>query len=125
MVELEEARELIDAPSHEGLLIVLRENQNDCLEPQSISELPTHEEQVQNKPTQPPPNEGEVGLRRSSRISRPAILSDYVVYLQESNFDVGPKDDPKSFSQAISGDNSTFWFNAMKEEMESMAKNQV
>jgi hypothetical protein len=25
----------------------------------------------------------------------------------------------------MSGDNSTFWFNAMKEEMESMAKNQV
>jgi hypothetical protein len=31
----------------------------------------------------------------------------------------------QKFSQAISGDNSTFWFNAMKEEMESMAKNQV
>jgi transposase InsO family protein len=125
LVELEEARELAEAPSHEGRLIVIRENQNDCLEPQSISEQPTHEEQVQNEPTQPPPNEGEVGLRRSSRISRPAIPSDYVVYLQEYDFDVGPKDDPKLFSQAMSGDNSTFWFNAMKEEMESMAKNQV
>jgi hypothetical protein len=38
LVELEEARELAEAPSHEGRLIVLRENQNDCLEPQSISE---------------------------------------------------------------------------------------
>jgi hypothetical protein len=125
LVELEEAQELAEVPSHEGRLIVLRKNQNDCLEPQLISEQPTYEEQVQNEPTQPPPNEGEVGLRRSSRISRPAIPSDYVVYLQESDFDVGPKDDPKSFSQAMSGDNSTFWFNAMKEEMESMAKNQV
>jgi hypothetical protein len=51
--------------------------------------------------------------------------SDYVIYLRESDFDVGPKDDPKSFSQAMSGDNSTFWFNAMKEEMKSIAKNQV
>jgi hypothetical protein len=125
LVELEEARELAKALSHEGRLIVLRENQNDCLEPQSISEQPTHKEQVQNKPTQPPPNEGEVGLRKTSRISRLAIPSNYVVYLQESNFDVGHKDDPKSFSQAMSGDNSTFWFNAMKEEMESMAKNQI
>ena len=46
LVELEEARELAEGPSHEGRLIVLRENQNDCLEPQSISKLPTHEEQV-------------------------------------------------------------------------------
>jgi hypothetical protein len=38
LVELEEARELTEAPSHEGRLIVLRENQNDCLEPQSILE---------------------------------------------------------------------------------------
>jgi hypothetical protein len=82
LVELEEARELAEAPSHEGHLIVLRENQNDCLEPQSISKHPTHEEQVQNEPTQPPPNEGKVGLRRSSRISRLAIPSDYVVYFQ-------------------------------------------
>jgi hypothetical protein len=37
LVELEEARELTEASSHEGCLIVLRENQNDCLEPQSIS----------------------------------------------------------------------------------------
>jgi hypothetical protein len=68
---------------------------------------------------------GGVELRRSFRVSRPTIPSDYVVYLQESDFDVGPKDDPKSFLQAINGDNSTFWFNAMKEEMKSIAKNQV
>jgi hypothetical protein len=46
LVELEEAQELTEAPSHEGHLIVLRENQNDCLEPQSISEQSTHEEHV-------------------------------------------------------------------------------
>jgi hypothetical protein len=31
----------------------------------------------------------------------------------------------KKNSQAMSGDNSTLWFNAMKEKMKSMAKNQV
>jgi hypothetical protein len=56
LVELEETREFTEAPLHEGRLIVLRKNQNDCLEPQSISKQPTHEEQVQNEPTQPLPN---------------------------------------------------------------------
>jgi len=70
-------------------------------------------------------NVEEVELRMTSRTRRPAISTDYVVYLQESDFDVGPKDDPIMFSQAMSGDNSTFWYDAMKEEMESMAKNQV
>jgi hypothetical protein len=47
---------------------VLRENKIDYLELQSLSEQPTHEEQVQNKPTQTLPNVKEVGLRRSSKI---------------------------------------------------------
>ena len=56
---------------------------------------------------------------------KPAIIDDYIVYLQESDFDIGPKDDPTSFSQAMRDSNSTLWYDAMKEEMESMAKNQV
>ena len=56
---------------------------------------------------------------------KPVIIDDYIVYLQESDFDIGPKDDPTLFSQAISDSNSTLWYDAMKEEMESMAKNQV
>ena len=51
--------------------------------------------------------------------------NDYIVYLQESDFDIGPKDDPTSFSQVMSDGNSTFWYDVMKEEMKSMAKNQV
>jgi hypothetical protein len=125
MIELEEAQELTNAHLSKGRLIMFKEIQTDCLEPQLISEQSTHEEQVHIEPTQPPPNEEEVGLRRSSRIIRPATSSDYIVYLQESNFDVGPKDDPNSFSQAMSGEYSKLWLQAMNEEMESMAKNQV
>jgi hypothetical protein len=124
-IELEEAQELTDAPLSKGRLIILKEIQTDCLEPQSISKQSTHEEQVHIEPTQPPPNEEEVGLKRSYRIIRPAISSDYIVYLKESDFDVGPKDDPNSFSQAMSGEHSTLWLKAMKEEMEFMAKNQA
>jgi len=65
---------------------------------------------------------GGVGLKRSSRISRPTISSDYVVYLQEFDFDVVHKDDPKLFSQVMSRDNSTLWFNAVKEEINSWLK---
>jgi hypothetical protein len=59
-------------------------------------------------------NAEEVELRKSYRIRRSTILSDYVVYLLESDVDVGHKDDLKLFSHAMSGDNSTLWFNAMK-----------
>jgi hypothetical protein len=59
-------------------------------------------------------NAEEVELRQFDRIRRSTMLSDHVVYLPESDIDVGHKDDPKLFSHAISGDNSTLWFNAMK-----------
>ncbi|GJY96359.1 retrovirus-related pol polyprotein from transposon TNT 1-94 [Tanacetum coccineum] len=64
-----------------------------------------------------------VGVRRSSRTKRSAIPSDYVVYLQESDYHIGPKKDPISFSQAMNQENSSFWYDAMNEEMESMIKN--
>jgi len=48
---LEETRELTEAPSYEGCLIVLMENQIDYLELQSVLELSTHEEYVQFEST--------------------------------------------------------------------------
>ena len=42
-----------------------------------------------------------VALRRSQRERRSAISDKYVVYLQESDFDIGSIKDPISFSQAI------------------------
>jgi len=54
---------------------------------------------------------------------KPEFSNDYIVYLQESDFDIGPKDDPTSFSQVMSDGYSIFWYDAMKEEMKSIAKN--
>ena len=54
-----------------------------------------------------------------------AIPSDYVVYLQESNYDIGAENDPETFSQAISCKQSNLWYDAMKDEMNSMASNRV
>ncbi|WKA08924.1 hypothetical protein VitviT2T_026606 [Vitis vinifera] len=64
-------------------------------------------------------------LRRSTRVRKPAIVSDYVVYLQELDYDIGAENDPETFSQVISCKESNLWYDAMKDEMNSMASNGV
>ncbi|CAL9126122.1 unnamed protein product, partial [Musa textilis] len=64
-------------------------------------------------------------LRKSQRKRKHAISDDYVVYLQESDYDIGIKGDPLSFSQAIEGNDSEKWYDAMKEEIKSMDQNGV
>uniref|UniRef100_A0A2N9I1B8 Retrovirus-related Pol polyprotein from transposon TNT 1-94 n=1 Tax=Fagus sylvatica TaxID=28930 RepID=A0A2N9I1B8_FAGSY len=64
-------------------------------------------------------------LRRSTRPKKSAIPDDYVVYLQESDYNIGAENDPESFSQAMSCKESELWYNAMKEEMNSMKSNGV
>ena len=73
------------------------------------------------------PQQGNVDitLRRSTTERRSTISFDYVVYLQEYDIDIGVEDDPITFSQAVGGSESTLWYNAMKDEVNSMANNQV
>jgi len=47
------------------------------------------------------------------------------VYLQESYYSIGTENDPETFSQAMSSKDSNLWYDAMKDEMDSMASNQV
>ena len=56
-----------------------------------------------------------VVLRRSQRERRSAISDEYVIYLQESDFDIGLSKDPISFSQALESVDSTKWENVMKD----------
>ncbi|RVW61091.1 Retrovirus-related Pol polyprotein from transposon TNT 1-94 [Vitis vinifera] len=86
-------------------------------------ELPnTSEQQVE-----PHTSSEDIGttLRRSARTKRSAIPSDYVVYLQEFDYNIGAENDPESFSQAMSCKESELWYNAMKDEMSSMKCNDV
>ncbi|WJZ82589.1 hypothetical protein VitviT2T_002334 [Vitis vinifera] len=85
------------------------------------SSLPPENIAIENavEPPQPAP------LRRSQRERRPAIIDDYVVYLQESDFDIGIRKDPVSFSQAMESDDSSKWMEDMNEELKSMAHNGV
>ncbi|RVW94600.1 Retrovirus-related Pol polyprotein from transposon TNT 1-94 [Vitis vinifera] len=84
--------------------------------------LDTSEQQVE-----PHTSSEDIGatLRRSTRTKRSVVLSDYVVYLQESDYNIGAENDPKSFSQAMSCKESELWYNAMKDEMSSMKCNDV
>jgi hypothetical protein len=47
------------------------------------------------------------------------------VYLQESDYNIGAENDPESFSQAMSCKESELWYDAMKEEMNSIKSNEV
>jgi hypothetical protein len=47
------------------------------------------------------------------------------VYLQESDYNIGAKNDSESFSQAMSCKESELWYDAMKEEMNSIKSNEV
>ena len=66
-----------------------------------------------------------IALRRSQREKRSAIPNDYVVYLHESESDLGIENDPVTFSQAMNDVNSDKWLEAMKDELKSMVHNEV
>ncbi|RVW62445.1 Retrovirus-related Pol polyprotein from transposon TNT 1-94 [Vitis vinifera] len=100
--------------------------------PQAVDNIPvdqvdqeftdTSEQQVE-----PHTSSEDIGatLRRSTRTKRSAIPNDYVVYLQECDYNIGAENDPESFSQAMSCKESELWYNAMKDEMSSIKCNDV
>jgi hypothetical protein len=90
---------------------------------QVVQELPrTFEQRVEPHTSQ---EYDGTTLRRSIIPKRSAIPDDYVVYLQESDYNIGAKNDPEFFSQAISCKESELWYNTMKEEMNSIKSNGV
>jgi len=92
---------------------------------QHLDEDITHEET--NSPVRNGQNESQepANLRRSQREKRSTIPDDYMVYLQESDLDVGIKNDPISFLQAIECNESDKWIDAIKDELKSMEQNKV
>ena len=72
-----------------------------------------------------PPLES-TSLRRSTRERRSALPDDYIVFLQEHEFDIGAvEDDPINFRQALESSKSQEWIDAMNEEIKSMKDNDV
>jgi hypothetical protein len=90
------------------------QGKSDWLSWATITSRTTNSYRTGSKSILPLQNADEVELRKSYRISRSTILSDHVVYLPESDVDIGHKDDPNLFSHAMNGENSTLRFSAMK-----------
>ena len=82
---------------------------------QQINDQSLSNEIINNDPIMEEPQQST--LRRSQRERRPAITDDYVVYLQESDYDIGTSKDLVSFSQAISCSDSDKWIDVMNDEL--------
>ena len=50
----------------------------------------------------------DIPLRRSKRARRPVILDDYIVYLQEREYDVGDVSDPTTYKESFASPQSNF-----------------
>ena len=66
-----------------------------------------------------------VALRRSQREMRSAISDEYVVHVQDFDFDIRLSKDPVSFSQAFESVDSIKWLNVMKDQLKSIDQNEV
>ena len=60
-------------------------------------------------------------LRRSQRDRKPTVFHDYETYFSEDMYDIRKADDPNSFREEVSCENSAKWVEAMEEELKSMS----
>ena len=106
-----------------NIVPIVRQNTNNN-EQHSSEDTPCEET---NSPLPTDQNEPQKSthLRRSQRERKSAISNDYVVYWEESDLNVGIKNDPVSFSQAMECYEHNKWIDAMKDELKSMEQNKV
>ena len=71
------------------------------------------------------PQEPVIASRRSTRTRKSAIPDDYVVYLGEHDFDIGPVSDSMTYKDAVTCPQSSMWVNAMQDEIASTDHNGV
>ena len=64
-------------------------------------------------------------MRRSQRTRRFAIPDDYIVYLQDYEFDVSNSSEPVTFQEVMNSPQSEPWMDAMRDELSSMSQNEV
>ena len=64
-------------------------------------------------------------VRRSQRTGGFAILDDYIIYLQECEFDVSSNLESVTFQEAMKSPQSGLWIDAMNNELSSMSQNEV
>jgi hypothetical protein len=122
-VDIQEGRVQVPMPvtSNKIVVPIVVEQPNNI--EQQINEPSLHNNMVTNE--QIVEELQGLALRRSQREKRSTISDECVVYLQESNIDIGSSKDPILFSQALESVDSTKWMNAMKDELKSMDQNEV
>jgi len=101
-------------------VVALLQNENTVLLLQSTDTVHSEvnrADKVENSQSQVP--------RRSIRERRSAIANDYIVYLQEHEFDIGLEDDHTFLNEAKLSIHSTKWSNTIKNELKSMKDNNV
>jgi uncharacterized protein YqgQ len=75
---------------------------------------------------EPIPPQEVVPLKRSTRERRSAISNDYIVFIQENEFNISMmEDDLVTLRRTIKSMNSHKWTKAMDEEIKSMYDNKV
>jgi hypothetical protein len=96
-------------------------------EPPEIEENPEQDNvDVDEEPIPPQKSQEIVSLRRSTRERRIVISNDYIVFLQENEFNIGMmEDDLVTLRLALDSVNSHKWTKAMDEEIKSMYDNKV
>lgn len=119
---IQEARVNVQIPITSQNIVPTTIVQDDNVEEQINDNLPYNEIAI-NEPIVEEPQ--EIILRRSQRERRSAISDNYVVYLQESDFDIEINEDPVGFSQAIDSADSNKWIDAMNDKMKSIEQNKV
>ena len=63
--------------------------------------------------------------KRSSRERISTIANDYIVYLQEYEFDIRLEDDHIALNEVKLNIHSTMWSNAMKDDLKCMKDNDI
>ena len=61
-----------------------------------------HENDKQPVEQHDPQENVDATLKRSTRVRKSTIPSDYIAYLQESDYNIGAENDPETFDQAMS-----------------------
>jgi hypothetical protein len=109
---------------HESTFVV---NEPIVNEPPEIEEnLEQDYVDIDEEPTPPQEPQEAMHLRRSIRERKSAISNDYIVFLQENEFNIGMmEDDSVTLRQALESVNSHKWTKAMDEEIKSMYDNKV
>jgi hypothetical protein len=134
-IDLEEKRVYVPSPTIPKVAvqapIVTRPMTTMCEDLEPVRQEPTepvieHERELQQPPLIDVPeveaqNKNEA-LRRSKRIQKSAISTDYKVYNIEI---VHMEGDPTSYEEAMRIPHSSKWLEAMEDEMKSMSSNDV